>query len=225
MANSNLSTWRNIGILVLALAVLLWTVYEGARRIVPTWSDNWSYPEPSIESSTGVGPSDAQYDVSQIVSSHMFGKSTEPVQIQAPAAPETKLQLNLQGLIASADERFARAIISVNNSKPKPYAIGQEVEGTDATLYSVEARRVLLERGNKVESLSLKRADIRSSSSNTGLLNDYGQDHVSTRSEPNSISRPASNRAPTAPEYGQTSPRGSAEIRQENHTIRLRNPF
>ncbi len=102
------------------------------------------------------------YDIDRIVSAHLFGQTDQPEAAEVARAPETKLQLRLMGMIASADDRYARALIGVNRGDVTPYRVGQAVEGTDARIRSVEAKRVLLDRHGAVESLYLKLPDLSS---------------------------------------------------------------
>ena len=97
------------------------------------------------------------YRVDTIVQAHLFGqpaKATEP----APAeAPETKLKLDLIGVLASDNASFARALIRVNAKKEKTYAIGQQIDSTDALLHKIESERVILDRKGNYESLAMTR--------------------------------------------------------------------
>lgn len=162
MTSSSLSRRPGIAAVAVALAVLLWAVYDAAGRLVPKYwfgggSEQISAGEPAV-----AGPGrDIQYDVSRIVNAHIFGDSRESAEDDVAHAPETKLQLNLIGLISSGDDRFARALIGVNNARVKPYAIGQTIDGTDAAVHAVEKSRVLLKRGSALESLMLKRETVK----------------------------------------------------------------
>lgn len=101
--------------------------------------------------------SNPEYDVTQVIDAHIFGEAKEPAREDVTRAPETKLQINLLGLIASADKRLARAILDVSSAKTEAYTIGQTIDGTNAIVHAVEPKRVLLKRGNALESLSLER--------------------------------------------------------------------
>ena len=157
----NLVLWRGIGTCFLALSVLLWTAYNGAEQILqPARSGGDAAGASSMNRSSNIDNPNRQYQISQIIQAHLFGKAQEPTAKRVVQAPETRLRLNLQGLIASGDKRFARAIINVNGAKADSYSIGQDIKGTDASLYAVRSERVLLKRGNAVESLVLKRESI-----------------------------------------------------------------
>lgn len=157
------SKWPGAVLVAGAFAVLAWSVHEGAQRVLPGyWPSSASEGTPAGEGVRVTGPAvrNFEYDISRMVNAHLFGQANRPAERQVTRAPETKLRLNLIGLIASADDRLARAIIGVNNSGMKPYAIGQLIDGTDAALHAVEDNRVLLKRGDALESLKLKRKEI-----------------------------------------------------------------
>lgn len=154
-----ISLLLRVGPFALAVAVFLWAAYDGARHVLPGWQSS-SSTTAATEDAQAAGV-DLGYDVPKVIDAHLFG--TAPVRDQQPEvaeAPETRLQINLMGLIASANGNLARAIIAVGGSGVKPYSIGQSIEGTDASVHSVEARRVLLRRSDAIESLSLKRKNI-----------------------------------------------------------------
>jgi general secretion pathway protein C len=71
-------------------------------------------------------------------------------------APETTLSLTLKGILAKAEDTNGGAIISSNRGEDKAYQVGQSIEGADgATLHSVYADRVLLNRSGRLETLRL----------------------------------------------------------------------
>lgn len=149
---------------VLALGLTIWSGYYAAGQLVPGWRGD------AATGSAGGSVPDRRaaagdYDLSSIVDAELFGSTAQTIEPQTAPTPETKLQINLMGLVASADERIARAIIHVGGAGAKPYGIGQSVEGTDATLHAVESQRILLQRGGSIESLALKRESLGSSQS------------------------------------------------------------
>ena len=99
---------------------------------------------------------DAGRDIARIVSAHLFGVAGEKEKQKQARVPETRLQLRLVGMITSADQRYARALIGVNSRDVNPYKPGDSIEGTDARIGAVEANRVLLNRNGAIESLYLQ---------------------------------------------------------------------
>jgi general secretion pathway protein C len=131
-----------------ALADVVWAlvpVPEAAR---------WR-PPPAAPSTAARGP-DAG-DVSAILSAGLFGR------YQAPAAstsllnaPETPLNMTLLGVLADDNEDHSRALIAVQGSDEKAYAIGDDVS-RGVTLQAIFPDRVILSRGGRLETLRLER--------------------------------------------------------------------
>lgn len=97
------------------------------------------------------------YEVDTIVQAHLFGQPAQAAKPVPAEAPETKLKLNLIGVLASNNATFARALIRVNAKKEKTYAIGQQIDGTDALVHKIESERVILDRKGNYESLAMTR--------------------------------------------------------------------
>jgi general secretion pathway protein C len=110
---------------------------------------------PVARPSGGPAPA-ASSDLDGLKSSHLFGEAHEqqtPAIETAVDAPETTLSLALTGILAGDNPQ---AIISPNRGPEKTYHVGDTIDNADgATLYSVEADRVLLNRGGRLETLRL----------------------------------------------------------------------
>lgn len=163
------ATSAGAALVALSLLALAWSAHYVAGQLLSGWG-----PSGAADVSGGIDASSearsaSDYDVSRIMDAHLFGRMEQPTVVRAEPAPETKLQISLLGLIASADDDLARAIIRVGGAGVKPYGIGQAIDGTDATLDSVESRRVLLRRGQALESLALKRESLDNTGESTGL--------------------------------------------------------
>lgn len=155
----------------LALILFAWSVQYGTQQLLPGWRTSEPVSEPGTAGAAHDVNTPGDYDLSRIIEAHLFGQEQKQGRVATTHAPETKLQINLLGLIASADEAFARAIIGVGRAKVRPYGIGQTIEGTDATIHSVERQRVLLQRGGALESLGLKRESIGESGNTPDAAN------------------------------------------------------
>jgi general secretion pathway protein C len=83
----------------------------------------------------------------------LFGR-LEEVNIvpQAIDAPETKLNLELQGIFISGDAKFSTAIVAEKNKTGELFAIGDKLPG-NATLAAVLEDHVLIRRGTRMEKL------------------------------------------------------------------------
>jgi len=101
-------------------------------------------------------------DVKAIKSLNIFGEfsqqEVEKVEEVIENAPETRLNLTLNGVVASSDQTTAAAIIA-NGSKQETYSVGETIKGTRAILDSVFNDRVLLKISGKRETLMIEGID------------------------------------------------------------------
>jgi len=125
------------------LAGITWSIVPGAP---PTLASRPAASKPSQQPT----------DLSKLTDSHLFGEAhaeAAPV-VETVDAPETNLSLSLTGILAGGPK--GQAIISANRGQEKTYHVGDSVDNADgATLHSVEADRVLLNRNGKLETLRL----------------------------------------------------------------------
>jgi len=135
------------------LAGLTWALVPGsgsAAVVVPTAPG--SSPPPTTQP---LG------DYGSLSSSHLFGEApkqplTQLAQPDVVDAPDTTLSLTLTGIVAIGGEGAGQAIISSNRGEEHTYKVGQEIENANgATLNSVYADRVILNRGDHLEALRL----------------------------------------------------------------------
>ena len=142
-------------VLVLAIAYQLATL---TWAVVPT-ADS-SYVAVATPSSDGTAPARAPGDFGALLSAHLYGKppqeSAPVVQEAVVDAPDTTLSLSLTGILSHDSEGNGEAIISSSRGQERNYRRGDAVENANgATLHSVYADRVLLNRGDHLETLRL----------------------------------------------------------------------
>ena len=129
------------------LATLTWTLVPGSTPAVT--------PAPRAAD----GNAEPAADFSVLTNWHPFGEASEqaaPVVTEVIDAPETTLSLTLKGILAKEEDTNGGAIISSNRGEDKAYQVGQSIDGADgATLHSVYADRVLLNRNGRLETLRL----------------------------------------------------------------------
>lgn len=83
----------------------------------------------------------------------LFGRLEESAVVaQTIDAPETKLNLELQGIFIAEDEKFSSAIVAEKNKTGELFAIGDRLPG-NATLAAVFEDHVLIRRGTRMEKL------------------------------------------------------------------------
>jgi general secretion pathway protein C len=130
------------------LSTLTWMLVPG---VTPTVA-----PPPSPAGDAAGAPAP---DFGVLASSHLFGEAaqrTTPVMTAVVDAPETTLSLALKGILSHEEDPNGGAIISSNRGEDRAYRVGQTIEGADgATLHSVYADRVLLDRSGRLETLRL----------------------------------------------------------------------
>lgn len=98
--------------------------------------------------------------------------------------PETNLRLYLRGVLASEGEFPGSALIEDDKRKTEAYLVGQELPG-NATLHSVFANRVILDRAGKLENLYFPEPDDQS-----GMT--FSSDSNNVRQTTTATNRPAS---------------------------------
>jgi general secretion pathway protein C len=141
------------GVLVVAiayqLATLTWTLVPAGTAPVA----------PAARTADGDGSGAPATDYSILTSSHLFGEAAEHPEIAlAPVldAPDTTLSLTLTGILSKEGDVNGSVLIKNSRNEEKAYYVGQTIDGADgATLHSVYADRVLLNRSGRLETLRL----------------------------------------------------------------------
>jgi general secretion pathway protein C len=132
------------------LATITWTLTPQAPSFAPVARTAADPAAPGGRPAT---------DLASLTQSHLFGEATVqavPVTQAVVDAPDTTLSLSLTGIVSTTDEGKGRAIISSNRGQEKTYNIGDAVENADgATIHSVFADRVILDRSGRLETLRL----------------------------------------------------------------------
>ncbi len=97
----------------------------------------------------------------------LFGKYQEVREVpQVVDAPETKLNLELQGVFIAEDEKLSTAIVAQKNKTGELYHIGDRLPG-NATLAAVLEDHVLIKRGTRMEKLAFSDSPFRLASSSS----------------------------------------------------------
>jgi type II secretion system protein C len=110
----------------------------------------------------------------QISNWHLFGvaaiEENSLTEKKAIDAPETNLNLTLLGVLFNPNQEESRAIIAEQGKSHKSYKVGDPLP-RKATLYSIEAERVILSRNGKHESLKLKKLHLPGNLDGNGFSN------------------------------------------------------
>jgi general secretion pathway protein C len=91
----------------------------------------------------------SQIDLSSL---NLFGRIEETVAPQVVDAPETKLNLELQGVFISENEKASTAIVAEKNKAGELFRIGDRLPG-NAILSAVFDDHILIRRGTRTEKL------------------------------------------------------------------------
>jgi general secretion pathway protein C len=140
-----------IVVIAYQLSRLTWAIVPGA---VPTAAP----PAAQASGPGAVTASSSSYG--SLPTAHLFGEAPkEPVHQavqEVVDAPDTTLSLTLTGILSHEGDANGQAIISSNRGQEKTYQIGQSIDNANGTtLHSVYADRVLLNRGDRLETLRL----------------------------------------------------------------------
>lgn len=145
---------------VLAVAYILYILSQITWRIIPE-PQTPSTVQPAIQNSVTISDNDDVKNINILLSQNIFGdRASTPkvVEQDVTDAPETKLNLTLNGVVASTEKDGGAAIISRGNSQAT-YGIGDKIDGTQATLYQVFADRVIISNRGAKETLMLDGVD------------------------------------------------------------------
>jgi general secretion pathway protein C len=141
---------------LLLVVVLAWLLSQLLWALVPVpESARWQPPPVPPVQSAAAAAQPANLD--RLIAAELFGAFAAPAEDgeSETEAPDTRLSLNLLGILAG-DDRESRALIGKSNGEEKPYAIGDTVI-SGVTLRSIFADRVILSRAGKLETLRLNK--------------------------------------------------------------------
>ncbi len=153
----------------LALAAVAWVAFDAWQRGV----FQGALPEPASVAVEPIAAEARAVDINAVVRSHLFGRveqaAPQPVQ---RAAPPTRLDLTLAGVIAVGDDRRGLALIETGRGRQQVVRVGQAIGDTDAVLAEVAPDHVLIERGGELERLAIKRPELEQPGGGRGVSAD-----------------------------------------------------
>jgi general secretion pathway protein C len=170
---------NNLGILLQprvarAISSVLVLVFASACLIIANdlkktfWDKQIDFPSSSTETNIQKPAATKTLSARNINQWHLFGQAQKKKATTAPApitAPETRLNLKLNGIIASDGKNTAGAIIEKNPGKQEYFSINDTISN-GVTLKEVYKDRVILSRNGRLETLSLPKTSIRTSHNN-----------------------------------------------------------
>lgn len=142
-----------IAALVLALAMLASLGWQGWRFYLAEQSRAAEANQRTVAQQPAAARQQSDVDLPEIDLFGEPGAQAQPAPQSTENLPETNLRLFLRGVMAGDEENsIASALIEGSDSRTEAYAIGDELPG-NATLRSVYANRVIIERSGKLENL------------------------------------------------------------------------
>jgi general secretion pathway protein C len=141
----------------LAFALLLARLLAGFVWLwIPVPEDAAWRPAPPPVATTA-GPSSTGPNAELVAQAHLFGDyqaPADPAQEDMSKAPETRLNLNLVGILASERDEESLALIGTPDGEEKSYAIGETIP-PGVSLQAIFPDRVILSRNGQLETLLL----------------------------------------------------------------------
>src|SRR5690554_5061087 len=142
---------------IILVALVLYLSISAAKL---TWLYAWSdRPVPDVPAQLGGLPG-AQNRAPQasIAGYEFFGRPAQQAgvaEVVRRSAPETGLQLRLEGVLIGQRPEDSGAIVAGSNGETEYYRVGDTLPG-NAELAEVEPGRVLIRRGGRYESLAFE---------------------------------------------------------------------
>ena len=132
----------------MAIAIGL-SLANGILFALEQWDDNATA---SITVTAGTVAPSPNKPASSIAGLNLFGNVQQSNPVTAAEAPETRLNLELQGIFIATDAAESSAIVAERGKDGELFAIGDRLPG-NAVLEAVFNDHILLKRGGQIEKL------------------------------------------------------------------------
>lgn len=119
-------------------------------------SSAWKPAPPAVSAANSPAASTGP-NVELVAGAHLFGDyqaPADPQLDQMDKAPDTRLSLNLLGILAADRDKESRALIGTQDGEEKPYSVGDDVV-RGVNLQAIFPDRVILSRNGQLETLRL----------------------------------------------------------------------
>ncbi|MBD1558631.1 type II secretion system protein GspC [Vibrio sp. S9_S30] len=151
-----LSAWLTL----LLIAISAWIVGQLSWQWVPQDTGKARWSPTTVVSQAGPGSNDGVSGdaIASLLDAHLFGRYSDKPEAQPKPkpvvkdAPKTRLSLVLVGVVASSPEDRSLAVIA-NRGQQQTYGIGEQIEGTSASLKGVWVDRVIIDNQGQDETL------------------------------------------------------------------------
>ncbi|MDX1458613.1 MAG: type II secretion system protein N [Marinobacter sp.] len=202
--------------LVVAVAMVAALGWQGYSLWQQTRTDQQQASQTALSQAA---TQEAQAPSISLAEVELFGTASSAVTAQVTNTenlPETNLRLYLRGVLAAEGEFPGSALIEDDSNSTDSYLVGDELPG-NATLRSVHANRVIIERSGKLENLYFPELD-----DSSGM--DFAEGDTDTTQSTPTASGPTGAPASGRPVVGtpQDAEQRREEIRQRLEQLRER---
>lgn len=140
------------------ILLVILVIYASVTLARVTWMLAWTERPVASAPGAGSGSRNSSARLQPMAAHAMFGSSANqaPVaEVVKRSAPETRLNLSLEGVMIAQRPEDSGAIVAGSNGVTEHYRVGDALPG-NAQLAEVEANRVLIRRNGQYETLSFE---------------------------------------------------------------------
>lgn len=143
-----------VAVLVIYLIVLL---ANFTWRLIPEPAPEAGVSQTNANQSQNSSSRQNHANVSGVQRLNLFGSAAEKEKTVEPVvtdAPQTQLNLKLTGVVASSVNESGAAVVDFRG-KQAAYGVGENIEGTRASVHEVFVDRIIIRNGTRFETLML----------------------------------------------------------------------
>ncbi|MCP1726723.1 general secretion pathway protein C [Natronospira proteinivora] len=175
---ANIAQWRNpdqeqlqrlgrrlpVFVSLLLVIAIAYALADTTWKLIPLNDEAADAAPPAQSPANANGEGRGVADLDQLLAQSVFGDPdpeddpTQELDLAEVDAPETQLNLELRGVLATEIPEMARAIIASDTDDDESYSVGDSI-GSGASVRAIYRDRVILERGGELETLRLPRDD------------------------------------------------------------------
>lgn len=159
MSPLSLASQSRLARLLANVLLVALVVYSALTLARVTWMTAWAEASFAMAPGEGNGSSQGASGRLQPMAAHdMFGSPANRAPVAETvrrSAPETRLNLSLEGVMVAQRPEDSGAIVAGSNGVTEHYRVGDTLPG-NAQLAEVESSRVLIRRNGQYESLSFE---------------------------------------------------------------------
>jgi len=148
----------NTAVVALLIIYLIVLLANFTWRLMPDPAPEANSSQVNTNASqNGAASRQNQANVSGVQRLNLFGSAAEQEKKVEPVvqdAPQTQLNLKLTGVVASSENQSGAAVVDFRG-KQATYGVGENIEGTRASIHEVFVDRIIIKNGTRFETLML----------------------------------------------------------------------